>query len=104
MDRSDQQITRIIEPEDSRVGTGRRPRFGLSSRRALHYNDHPDAIMADFDRGDYGTVLREVERHLLEWERERTPEQAKWVTQARRRNHRSTITAVQEIVEAVRRA
>ncbi len=104
MNRNDQHITRVIEREDSRVRGFFGTRFDFSPRQALFYNDHPDAIIEDFDRKEYGAVLREIERHMIQWERQRTPEQADWVAQARRRNHLSTITAVRGIVEAVHRA
>jgi hypothetical protein len=62
MDRNNRHIPRIIESTDSRVRQQGRRRFGFSSRQALHYNDHPDAIIKDFDRRDYGAVLREIDR------------------------------------------
>jgi hypothetical protein len=58
--------------------------------------------MEDFDRSDYGAVLRKVERHVIEWERQQTPEQAEWVAHARRTKHRSTGAAAKAIVEAFR--
>lgn len=76
-------------------------RFEFSPREALFYNDHPDVIIEDFDRSDYGAVLREIERHVIECERRQTPEQAEWVAQGRRRNHRSTGVAATAIVNAL---
>ena len=66
------------------------------------YNDHPDAIIEDFDRSEYGAVLREIERRVVEWERQQTPEQAEWVARARRRSHLSTAAAAKAIVETLR--
>jgi hypothetical protein len=55
---------------------GARRRFEeFTPRQALYYAAHADAIMRDFDREDYGAVLREIERHLIEWESQQTPEQ-----------------------------
>jgi hypothetical protein len=93
----------VIESADSRVRRPRRRRFDFSPRQALHYNDHPNAIIEDFDRSEYGAVLREVERHVIDWERLQTPGQAEWVAMARRRTYRSVGEAAKEIVEALRR-
>jgi hypothetical protein len=57
--------------------------------------------MEDFDRGEYGAVLREIERHVIEWERQQAPEQAEWVANARRRSYMSTGAAAKAIVEAL---
>ena len=102
MDRDNRYIPRVIENRDSRVRRSRGRRFDFSPRQALHYNDHPNAIIDDFDRSEYGAVLREAERHVIEWERQQTPEQAEWVARARRRNHLSTGAAAMAIVEALR--
>ena len=59
MDRDNQ----VIEKRESRVRRTRGRRFGFSPRQALYHNDHPEAIVEDFDRSDYGAVLREVELH-----------------------------------------
>jgi hypothetical protein len=75
---------------------------GLSPRRALYYNDHPDAIIEDFDRSQYRAVLREIERHVIEWERQQTEGQTEWVASARRRKHLSTRAAARAIVAALR--
>lgn len=80
----------------------RRRRFELSPRQALYYNDHPDAIIEDFDRSEYRAVLREIERHVIEWEAEQTPEQAEWVARARRCKHLSTRAGAKAIVNALR--
>jgi hypothetical protein len=75
-------------------------RFDFSPRQALYYNDHPDAIIEDFEQGQYSAVLREIERHVIEWERQQTAEQAEWVAQARRRTHLSTRAAAATILKA----
>jgi hypothetical protein len=62
----------------------------MSPAPALYYNDHPDAIFEDFDRSDYGTVIRAIERHVVDWERQQTPEQAEWVARMRRRRYLSS--------------
>ncbi len=102
MDRDNQHITRVIEPVDSRVQSRSRRQFDLSPRQARYYNDHPDAIIEDFDRCEYGAVMRQVERHVLEWERHQSPEQAEWLAQAQRRKHLSTGAAASAIVETWR--
>jgi hypothetical protein len=100
MDRDNRYIPRVIEIGESRVRRTRGRRFDFSPRQALYYNDHPEAIMEDFDRIEYGTALREIERHVIEWERQQTPEQAAWVAHARRRRHLSTGAATTAILEA----
>ena len=40
-------------------------------------------------RGEYGTAMREIERRVVQWERQQTTEQAEWVAEARRK-HLST--------------
>jgi len=102
MDRDNRYIQRVIENEESRVRRTPGRRFDFSPRQALYYNDHPDAIISDFDRNEYGAVLREIERHLITWESQQTVEQAEWVAAARRRNHLSTSAAAKAIVKAVR--
>ena len=71
MDRDNRHIPRVIESADSRVRQRSRGRFDFSPRQALYYNDHPDAIIEDFQRSEYGAVLREIEGHLVEWEHAR---------------------------------
>jgi hypothetical protein len=66
VDRDNRHIPRVIESADSRVRRSGRRRFDFAPRLALYYNDHPDAIIEDFDQGEYGAVLREIERHVLE--------------------------------------
>jgi len=104
MDRNNRHIPRVIESADSGVRQRSRRRFDFSPRQALHYNDHPDAIIEDFDRSEYGAVLREIERHVIEWEREQTLAQAEWVARARRRNHISTAAGAKAIIEALSRS
>lgn len=106
MSSDNRHIPRVIE-----LGKWRRPdpiasqwrrRIRFSPRQALHYAAHADAIMRDFDRAEYGAVLREIERHLVEWESQQTPEQREWVAQMRRRDYCSTGEAAQRIVAALR--
>jgi hypothetical protein len=74
MDRDNRYISRVIQSADSRVRRSSRRRFDLSLRQALYYNnDRPDAIMEDFDQTEYGAVLHELERHVLEWSANRRP-------------------------------
>jgi hypothetical protein len=75
MDRDNRYIPRVIESAESRVRRPRGRRFGFCPRQALYYNDHPDATIE--------AVLREIERHVIEWERQPTPEQAEWVARGR---------------------
>jgi hypothetical protein len=102
-DRDNRHIPRVIESADSRVRQRSRRRFDFSPRKALYYNDHPDAIIEDFDRNEYGAVLREIERHMVEWERQQTLAQSEWVAQHRRRPFLSTREAARAILEALRR-
>jgi hypothetical protein len=102
MDRDNRYIPQVIEHAESRVRRTRGRRFDFSPRQALYYNDHPDAIIEDFDRSEYGTVLREIERHVVQWESQQTAEQAEWVAQVRRRKHLSTGAAAEAIVQALR--
>jgi hypothetical protein len=102
MDRDNRHIPRVIESADSRVRRPGRRRFDFSPRQALYYNDHPDAIIEDFDRSDYGAVLREIERHVAEWEEQQTPEQAAWVAASRRRSYRSPLAGARAIIAAFR--
>lgn len=57
--------------------------------------------MEDFERSEYGAVLREVERHVVEWEQQQTPDQAEWVARTRRRSHLSTGAGAKAIVRAL---
>jgi hypothetical protein len=95
----DRHIRQVIG-RDPITPCGRR--FQLSSRQALYYNEHPDAIIEDFDRNEYRVVLREIERHVIDWEQQQTPEQAEWVARRRRREHLSTGRAAKAIVGLVR--
>ena len=67
MDRDNRYIPRVIENGESRVRHNRGRRLDFSPRQALYYNDHPDTIIEDFNRSEYGAVLREIERHVIEW-------------------------------------
>jgi hypothetical protein len=58
--------------------------------------------MRNFEQAEFRPLLREIERHLVEWESQQAPEQRVWVAQARRRNHLSTRAGAQAIVEALR--
>jgi hypothetical protein len=71
MDRDNRHIPPVIESADSRVRRSGRRRFDFSPRQALYYNDHPDAIIEDFDRSEYRAVLRQVERHVIDGLRRR---------------------------------
>jgi hypothetical protein len=101
MDRNNGYIPRVIEPVELPVRRSRRCRFAFSPRQALHYNEHPDAIMEVFDQREYGAVLREIERHVIAWESQRTPAQAEWSGWHRRRNYLSTGAAAKAIVRAL---
>ena len=107
MSSNNRHIPQVIELAESRdrdpITSQRRLRIRLSPRKALYYNDHPDAIIEDFDRGEYRAVLREIERHVMEWERQQSPQQAEWVARVRRRSHMSTRVGTRTIVEALRR-
>lgn len=103
MNSGNRHIPWVIESEESRVRQSRVRRgrqFDFSPRQAFHYNDHPDAIIEDFDRSEYGAVLRTIERHVLEWERRQTSEQAEWFARGRRRCDLSTGEAAKAIVNA----
>jgi hypothetical protein len=43
------------------------------------HNTHVGAILEDFDESEYEAVLREIQRHVREWETQQTPAQAEWV-------------------------
>jgi hypothetical protein len=69
-------IATSSHPAGNRIGRSRRRqrrrrRFVPRARR-LYYNDHPDASIEEFDRDEYGAVLGEIERHVVEWERQQT--------------------------------
>jgi hypothetical protein len=55
-DRDNRYIRRVIETgnraSDVRAAAG----FDFSPRQALYYDDHPDAIIEDFDRSEYDAV------------------------------------------------
>jgi hypothetical protein len=50
-----------------------------------------------------GAVLREIQRHVMEWERQQTPEQAEWMARFGRQSYLSTRAGAREIVKALRR-
>jgi hypothetical protein len=58
MSSNNRHIPQVIELAESRerdpISPQRRLRTRLSPRKAFYYNDHPDAIIEDFDRGDTG--------------------------------------------------
>ena len=68
MSSNNRHIPRVIELARLRnrdpITSQRRQRIRFSPRQALYYNDHPDAIIEDFDRSKYRAVLREIERHV----------------------------------------
>jgi hypothetical protein len=65
MDRNNRHIPPVIESADSRVGRRSRRRFDFFPRLALHYNEHPEAIIADFGRSEYGAVDSRRLHHRL---------------------------------------
>jgi hypothetical protein len=106
MSSNNRHIPRVIELGKWRrrdpITSQRRRRVRFSPRQALYYAEHADAIMRDFDRAEYGAVLREIERHLVEWESQQTPEQREWVAQMRRRDYCSTREGAKRIVRGLR--
>jgi hypothetical protein len=107
MSSDNRHIPRVIELGKWRgrdpITSERRQRVRLSPPQALYYAEHADAIMRDFDREQYGAVLREIERHLVEWESQQTPEQREWVAQMRRRDYCSSREGVKRILHALGR-
>jgi hypothetical protein len=75
----------------------------LSSQQALHYNSHVGAILEDFDPSDCKAVLREIKRHVREWESQQPPEQAEWVKRQRMRSYRSTLAVADASLAALER-
>ena len=61
MDRNNRYIPRVIDNDESPVRRTRERRFDFSPRQALYYNDHPNAIIEDFDHSEYGAVLNASE-------------------------------------------
>lgn len=57
----------------------------------LYYNAHVGAIFEDFEQNEYEAVLREIERHVRDWERQQRPEQAEWLKRQRLRGYRSVV-------------
>ena len=68
MDRHNGYIPQVIEWAETSRPTFTAPPVRFLPRQALYYNDHPDEIIEDYDQSQYGAVLREIERHVLEWE------------------------------------
>jgi hypothetical protein len=66
MSGNDRHIARVIELGKFRntdpITPQKRRRIRFSPRQALYYNDHPDAIIEDFERNEYGRVLPRRER------------------------------------------
>jgi hypothetical protein len=91
-------ILRVIEPGDQPVRCPPRRNFELSPQQALHYNTHAGAILEDFRPSEYKAVLREIERHVREWEAQQTPEQAEWLRRQWLRGYRSTFAAADAIL------
>ncbi len=98
-------VLRVIElgAQPVRLPPGRRRRFELSAQQAWYYNDHPLAILADFDQRGQVAVLREIRRHWRAWRAQQTPEQAEWVRRQRLRGYRSTLAAAAAILAALER-
>jgi hypothetical protein len=85
-------VLRVIEPGDQPVRCPPGRGLELAPQQALHYNSHVGAILEDFEQSEYKAVLREIERHVREWERQQRPEQAEWVTRQRMRGYRPTLS------------
>jgi hypothetical protein len=93
-------VLRVIGPGDQPVRFPPRRRLELTPQQALHYNAHVGAILEDFEPSDYKAVLREIERHVGDWKRQQTPEQAEWVRRQSMRGYRSTARAAGAILAA----
>ena len=96
-------VLRVIEPGDQPVRCPPGRGLELAPQQALHYNSHVGAILEDFEQSEYKAVLREIERHVREWERQQRPEQAEWVTRQRMRGYRSTLASADAILAALKR-
>jgi hypothetical protein len=94
---------RVFEPGDQRVRCPPGSRLEFAPQQALYYNTHAGAILEDFELNEYRAVLREIERHVRDWERQQTPEQAEWLRRQRMRGHRSTLAAADAILAALER-
>ena len=94
---------RVIKPGDQPVRCPPRRRFELSPQQALYYNTHVGALLEDVDQSEYTSVLREIQRHVRDWETQQSPEQADWVKRQRMRGYRSTLAAADEILAALER-
>ena len=96
-------VLRVIKPGDQLVRCPPEHRVQLSPQQALYYNSHVGALLEDFDQSEYMAVLRQIERHVREWERRQTPEQAEWVKRQRMRGYRPTLAAADAILAALER-
>ena len=96
-------VLRVIEPGDQPVRCPPGRRLELTPQQALHYNSHVGAILEDFDQSEYTAVLREIKRHVRDWEKQQTPAQAEWVREQRMRGYRSTLAAADAILAALNR-
>ena len=94
---------RLIEPGDQPVRCPPGRELELSPQQALYYSTHVGALLEDFDQSDYTAVLREIDRHVRDWESQQTPEQAEWVKRQRLRGYRSTLAAADAILAALER-
>jgi len=95
-------VLRVIEPGEQPVRCPPGRRLELTPQQAIYYNAHVDAILEDFKPSEYKAVLREVERHVRDWETQQTPEQAEWVKQQRMRGYRSTLDAADAILAVLK--
>lgn len=68
---------------------------------AFHLNANPLEMVAAYPPEDWGSVLREIERHQRDLEAERTPEQAEWVGAGARRHRVCTGRAAELIVRSL---
>lgn len=96
-------VLRVIEPGDQPVRCPPERRFGFTPQQARYYNEHPIKILEDFSESDQIAALREIQRHVREWESQQTPEQAEWMRLHRMRGYRSTLSAVDAILDALKR-
>lgn len=96
-------VLRVIEPSDQPVRCPPDGGFTLTPQQALYYNSHVGALLEDFDRSEYTSVLREIERHVRKWEAQQTAEQAEWVRRQRLRGYRSTFQVADAILAELER-
>ena len=96
-------VLRVIEPGDQPVRCPPRRRLGLTPQQALYYNTHVGALLEDFERNEYTSVLREIERHVRDWASQQTPEQGEWLRRQRMRGYRSALAAADAILATLKR-